>query len=132
VDVLATGSGVTRFTVTCEGRIVDDDEAVLDRETLIGIMDEIMEQLDALTGIQDPDASAEFPTGQVRLAVDVVADAPDEAYLAGSRAIRAALHAAMIATPGWEDREYQRLAQVRASIETDEVSIRAQRELQDA
>ncbi len=115
--------------MTCEGRITDDHDAVPDSETLVALLDEVMEQLDTLAGIEDPDAGAELPTGRVHLSVDVVGGTPDEAYLTGSRCIRAALHAVMIATPGWEEREPQALARWRASIETDEFSVRPQREL---
>jgi len=58
----------------------------------------------------------------------------DEAFLLGSRRIRAALHAAMVATPGWEDGEGgARLASGgNGSISPEQISLRPQRQLVDA
>jgi len=115
-----------RFTVSCEGRITEDDGTALAPDELESILDAVMEQMETLEGIEDPDINATLVTGQVRLSVDVAGQPSEAAYVLGSRRIRAALHAAMIATPGWEDAESAQLTKSRGSIKADQITVRRQ------
>jgi hypothetical protein len=131
VGLLATESGV-RFSVVFEGTITKD-EHLLPPDELADLLDEVMEQMDTLEGVEDPDIDAALATGRVRFSVDVAGKPSDEAFVLGSRAIRTALHAAKIATPDWEDAERDHLIKRRrASLEDGEMSLRPQHDLVDA
>jgi hypothetical protein len=128
--MLAAKPGVT-YTVILEGTIADDDGSLLDPTELESLLDVVMDEMDKLGGVQDPDIDAALTTGRVSFSVDVPGGAPSkqglQAFLRGLAAIRTALHAAMIATPDWEDAERDGLEKARASLADGEMSVRPQR-----
>jgi hypothetical protein len=70
-------------------------------EDIDRLTDSIQEQLLHLEDIADPDLTTSLASGEVRLSVQVSADSAIEAMKAADDAIRTAIHAAGIATPGW-------------------------------
>jgi hypothetical protein len=120
------------FTVMCQGTITDEGDKLLPPATLGELLDELMSQMEKLEGVQDADIDATLATGRVRLSVDVVNPSADEAFALGRARIRAALHAAMIATPRWEDQETAELAHRRGLIEPDQITLRPHRQLTTA
>lgn len=125
---MAAKPGVT-YTVILEGTITDDG-SLLDPAELDALLDVVMDEMDKLDGVEDPDIDAALATGRVSFSVDVSGQPTEQgqqAFLQGLTAIRAALHAAMIATPGWEDAERDGLEQARASLGDGEMSVRPQR-----
>lgn len=93
--MLARG-GAMRVTITFEGRIVggSDDE-------IPGQVDTVMEELLRLDA-GDPAIGLRLTAREVEISVIVESESLDDAEGRGNGMIRAAIHAAGGATPGWE------------------------------
>src|SRR5919106_4327831 len=105
--VLLEKGGGMRFRVTFEGAIVDDDGTLLSPDALDALLDQVTDELMQLSDAKDADVGGTLANGQVEIAVSVDTRstseeaATNEALVNGGGLIRSALHAAMVATPGW-------------------------------
>jgi len=84
---------VARFGVASGGPGAPDD---LER-----LLDRVMDELERLSNVADPDLTASLAKGEVSIMLTV--EAPDtlDAAVTAMSAIRSAFHAADVATPEW-------------------------------
>lgn len=108
-----------RFRVTFEGMIVDDDGALMSPDSLDALLDQVSDELAKLPDGQDADTGGTLAKGLVEIAASIETvsgseeAATKEALSKGGAIIRAALHAAQVATPGWS------IEQLRVVIESE-------------
>ena len=72
-------------------------------EEMDRVLDLTMDELLALTSIEDPIMSGSLAAGDVEVTVTVEAESLSDAIVAADSAIRSAFHAAGVFTHGWED-----------------------------
>ncbi len=69
--------------------------------SLEDFLDAVMEELLDL-GFQEPSIGGSLSAMQVEISVEVESDSAEKAVVHGVSAIRSALHAAHVSTPGWD------------------------------
>lgn len=90
-----------RFRVIRDGRILDQDGALLPPDAFDALTNEINDFLMDADGVEDQGLSVTLSTCEVMMTVDVVAKDFDEAVEIGDSAMRFALHSAKVGTPLW-------------------------------
>ncbi len=77
-------------------------------------LDAVMEELLDL-GFQEPSIGGSLSAMQVEISVEVESDSAEKAVVYGVSAIRSALHAAHVSTPGWDSYATSRVGAGRLS-----------------
>ena len=72
-----------------------------DPDDLDQLLDRVMEELEKLHNVEDPDLTASLATGKVSIMVTVEGSDTLDAAVAAMAAIRTAFHATGVATPEW-------------------------------
>lgn len=90
------------FGVEHQGQIVTREGQPIPSEELDNLTDRIQDELLSLPDAIDPDITTSLAIGVVHFSLSVKAADAREALAKGGSVIRAALHAAEVATPDWE------------------------------
>lgn len=91
-----------RYEIVFGGRIVDahDQDALIPDEAVESFVDEAVAELERLRA-EDISVSTTLSTATVAVSVTVAAESLEDAQALGNSQIRAAFHAADVATPDW-------------------------------
>jgi|SRR5699024_26605 len=93
-----------------------------DSDQLEEFIEYVLDELNELEGVIDPDATARLSTGAVIFTVGVEAEAEPQALRHALTTLRAAVHAAEGATPGWDAHIREVEQTVRAAEPDDELT----------
>lgn len=91
-----------------------------DRVTMEEFLDEVMDQLRGLDGVEGPSIISDNEKREVLVAIRVHNDSPEAALIHGVSAVRTAIHTCGGKTPGWERlmvRAYELMPESLVSIE---------------
>lgn len=109
-----------KYEVLFEGYVRDNEGQILPSDVLEAHFDEVMEELLRLN-VEDAAVSGALARGIVEVSVTVEADDVDKAQGVGNGVIRAAIHAADGATPGWAV-DWCKVTTVRSDVSADLIS----------
>jgi hypothetical protein len=90
-----------KLTMTARFDVATDGHGPSTSEDLESFLDQVLEELLRLDGVEDSTMSASLAKRTVTIMVTIDAPSPEGAAAIGMSAIRAAFHAAGASTPDW-------------------------------